>query len=56
MDNPALLDLLKSEFDFLIEKSHRSGLSFWQILKVILSRIETLVMQADAEYWFKGGK
>jgi hypothetical protein len=56
MDNPELIDLFESELDFLISKAHRSGLSFWHILRIVLTRIEGLVMQADAEYWLKGGK
>ena len=56
MDNPELIELLESELDFLINKAHRSELSYWWILRVILSRIDSLVMQADCEYWIKGGK
>ena len=50
MDNPDLIELLESEFDFLINKAHHSGLNYWQILRIILSRLEGLVMQSDAEY------
>jgi len=56
MDNPELVNLFESEFDFLITKAHRSGLSFWQILKVVLTRIEDLIMQSEVEYYLKGGK
>ena len=56
MDNPELIELFESELDFLITKAHRSGLSFWWILRTILTRIEGLVMQADIEYHIKGGK
>ena len=51
-----LIELLESELDLLINKAHKSGLSYWWILRVILSRLETLVMQADSEYYSKGGK
>ena len=56
MDNPDSIELFESELDFLIAKAHRSGLSFWQILKVVLTRIEDLIMQSEAEYYLKGGK
>ena len=56
MDNPELIDLFESELDFLIVKAHRSGLSYWWCLRVILSRLESLVMQADVEYYVKSGK
>jgi len=56
MDNPELIELFESELDFLINKAHRSGLSYWRILRTILPRLESLVMQADAEYHVKGGK
>ena len=56
MDNPEMIELLESELDFLTSKAHKSGLSYWWILRIILSRIEGLVLQADAEYYVKGGK
>jgi hypothetical protein len=56
MENPEQIELLESELDFLINKARKSGLSYWWILRVILSRIENLVMQADVEYYVKGGK
>ena len=56
MDNPEMIDLFESEIDSLIAKTHGGGLSFWWILKIILTRIANLVMQADAEYYIKGGK
>ena len=56
MDNPELIELFESELDFLVNKAHKSGLSFWWILKVVLTRIEGLVMQSEAEYYLKGGK
>ena len=56
MENPDLIELFESELDFLIARAHRSGLSYWWILRTILTRIEDLVMQADCEYYIKGGK
>ena len=56
MDNPEVIKLLESELDLLIDKAHKSELSYWWILRVILSRLERLVMQADIEYYIKGGK
>ena len=56
MDNPELIEQLELELDSLINKAHRSGLSFWHILRVILNRLDSLVMQAEVEYYVKGGK
>jgi len=53
MDNPDLIELLESELDFLIAKAHKSGLCYWSILRVLLSRLESLVMQADVEFLMK---
>jgi len=53
MDNAT--ELFELELDRLIQIAHKS-LSYWQILRVILSRLEPLVMQADSEYYLKGGK
>ena len=52
-DNIELIELAESEIEFLIEKAHRSGLNYWQILKIFLVKVETLVMRADEEYWLK---
>ena len=56
MDNPEIIELLESEFELFVNKARRSGLSYWHILRFILSRLENLVMQADIEYYLKGGK
>lgn len=56
MDNPEAIELFEGELDVLCNKAHRSGLSWWWILRVVLSRIQLLVIQSDAEYWLKGGK
>ena len=56
MDNAGLIELLECELDDFIIKAHQEGLSFWGILRIILSRLESLVMQADVEYYMKGGK
>ena len=52
MDNPDLIESLELELDMLIAKARKS-LSYWQILRVILSRLETLVIQSDVEFWMK---
>jgi len=50
MDNPELIELAEIQLDQFIQVSHHSGLNYWQILRIILSRLEGLVMQSDAEY------
>jgi len=56
VDNPELIELLETEVDFLISKAHKSGLNFWQILRVFLLRCEGLMIQSEAEYYQKGGR
>ncbi len=51
MDNIDLIELLESEIDLLINKSHKSGLSYWLILRTLTSRLEGLMMRADAEIY-----
>jgi len=53
MDNIDEIALLEGELDMLICKAHNEGLSYWHILRVILSRLQSLVMQSDVEYWLK---
>lgn len=50
------IELLESEVDLIINKSHKSGLNYWQIFKVFLSRCLGLMAQSEAEYYAKGGK
>lgn len=53
MDEAELTELTENEVEFIIEKSHRSGLNYWQILKIFLVKVESLVMRADTEYFLK---
>jgi len=50
-----LLELLESELDFLVNKAHKSGLNYWQILDIFLRACVTLHLQATSEYRVKGG-
>ena len=53
MDSAEVIGLFENELEFLIEKAHRSGLTYWWILRLILKSIEALVMRADQEFWMK---
>jgi len=55
MDNADLVELAETQLDQFIHIAHKT-LSYWWILRVILSRLETLVTQADIEYYLRGGK
>lgn len=55
MEEVELKELLESEVDLVISKAHRSGLNYWQILKVVTGKLVTLEMLSEAEYSFKGG-
>lgn len=41
------------ELDRLINEAYKSGINYWQILKVFLSICQRLQMQADIEYHVK---
>lgn len=53
MDNPDLIESAEFQLDQVISLAHQSGLCYWRILRVLLSRLESLVMQADAEFLMK---
>ena len=53
VDNPELIESAEIQLDQFISLAHQSGLCFWSILRVLLSRLESLVMQADAEFLVK---
>lgn len=50
MNDPELIEAAEDRLDDFIQKSHSSGLPYWLVLKVLVSRIPTLMMQSDAEY------
>jgi len=49
MDDADLVEKATIDLDVLITVMHKQGLSYLDILKVFLSRLESLVMQADVE-------
>ena len=51
----AAIHQCECDLDCLIEKAHKSGLSYWWILRLAMKSVEKLVMLADQEYWMKGG-
>ena len=54
-DDAEAIELFEVDIDRLITVGHKQGLSYFQILKVFLSRCVQLQMQADMEYYAKGG-
>ena len=52
----SLISNFKYSLDLLITNTHKDGLNYWQILKVVFDRGLTLMMQSEAEYYSKGGK
>jgi hypothetical protein len=54
-DKPELIELLESEFDIIIYKAKRSGLTYPRILSCILHRLENMVNQCTAEAWLEKG-
>jgi len=55
MDNPELVELLGSEFRFLIKKARRSGLTNGCIFAILAGIMGELIKLADAddEFWFR---
>lgn len=50
MNNAEAFELLGTEQDILIQKAHRAGLNYWQILGEYLRKVDTLYIQAEVEY------
>lgn len=48
------VELFEDELDLLINKAHKV-MNYWEILKAVLNRCLSLMMQAEAEYRVKGG-
>uniref|UniRef100_A0A6M3JLT8 Uncharacterized protein n=1 Tax=viral metagenome TaxID=1070528 RepID=A0A6M3JLT8_9ZZZZ len=53
MDNPELIELAETQLEQFILVAHKSGLNYWQILKLLLAHCVTLQMQADVEFYMK---
>ena len=57
-----LLRLSKMQEDFddelfiLLEKTHKSGLSYYEILKSYLNMLQQLILKVDAEVWLNNKK
>lgn len=47
------VECFEFELDGIINRGHRSGLNYWQILRMFLSHCVSLQMQADVEYYLK---
>lgn len=47
------MEKFESELDELIDRTHSSGINYWDMLKVFLIACQRLQMQADAEYHAK---
>jgi len=45
------MEEFENDVNVAIEKAHRSGVSYWDIFRLLYHRGEALIMQADAEYW-----
>lgn len=51
----SLPERTEMELQTFIERTHKEGLSYWQILRVLLIECQNLYFKADAEYYLKGG-
>ncbi len=50
------LEQASLELDELIHDLHHAGLTYWEILGEFFRKLECLYIQAQAEYYSKGGK
>ena len=55
METEEALKLFDQELWYLIEKAHRSGMSYWSLLKLVPDLMKDLIIKADVEYKMKGG-
>ena len=55
-DNADTIELAETEINRLVGVIHSQGLSYWQILRLFLLACQNLYIQADTDYWLKGGK
>ena len=55
LDNGEAVEIFENELELLYVKAHKSGLSWWWILRLVLKTLQLLMMRADEEYWLKGG-
>ena len=53
MDNAELIEQVTLTLDQQVEVAHNLGLSYWQILRILLSTNLGVMMKADAEFWQK---
>ncbi len=51
MDNAEMIELTESEFRLLIEKAHKTGLSYGRILSIMADILAELVSRAETEFW-----
>mgnify|MGYP001616408841 FL=1 len=56
MEDKELVELAEVDLARLIERLHKSGINYWQILKICLKACLNLQMMADTEWWVKSGK
>lgn len=52
-DEEELARIAEIDFEFVIEKAHRSNLNYWQILKIIVKILNSLMMRSETEYYLK---
>jgi len=55
MMDTAAIHQCECDIDCLIVNAHKSGLSYWWILRLALKAVEKLVMLADEEFYMRGG-
>ena len=51
-----LIEKAEAYLSHAVDDYHNKGLSYWSLLKIFSGFTQRLIMQADAEYYIKGGK
>ena len=56
MSTPEEIMGAETDFGRWVLICHKSGLTYWEILRICLKHASTLMMQADAEFYRDVGK
>ena len=56
IDNVYLIEKFELELWDLVERKHNLGLTYWEILRILIDAIQKVFIKSSAEYLSKGGK
>ncbi len=56
MENADLIEQTEESLERVVMVAHKSGLNYWEILKLLPDLTGKLIMMADVEYWLNQKK